>query len=63
MSNPRYEVITQEDPDTGDLIIPIPIPVLKHLGWKEGDDVEIDVGEDGQIYLKKANTWLMTEIA
>jgi AbrB family looped-hinge helix DNA binding protein len=56
MSNPRYEVITQEDPETGDLIIPIPIPVLKHLGWKEGDDVEIDVGEDGQIYLKKANT-------
>jgi hypothetical protein len=52
----RYEVITQEDPDSGDLIIPIPIPVLKKMGWKEGDDLEINVGEDGQLYLKKANT-------
>ena len=50
----RYEVITQEEPESGDLIIPIPIPVLKSLGWKEGDDISIDVGEDGQIYLKKA---------
>lgn len=51
----RYEVITQEDPDTGDLIIPIPIPVLKSLGWKEGDDVEISVNEKGDLFLKKAN--------
>lgn len=51
----RYEVITQEDPDTGDLIIPIPIPVLKSLGWKEGDDVEIGVNEKGELFLKKAN--------
>jgi len=51
----RYEVITQEDPDTGDLIIPIPIPVLKSLGWKEGDDVEISVDEKGHLFLKKAN--------
>jgi len=29
----RYEVITQEDPDTGDLIVPIPQPVLDSLGW------------------------------
>jgi hypothetical protein len=52
----RYEVITQEDPDSGDLIIPIPIPILKNMGWKEGDEIEIAVGEDGQLYLKKANT-------
>lgn len=51
----RYEVITQEDPDNGDLIIPIPIPVLKSLGWKEGDDVEIGVDENGNLFLKKAN--------
>ena len=49
----RYEVITQEDPETGDLIIPIPEPVLKSLGWKEGDDVEIELDKDGKIYLKK----------
>ena len=49
----RYEVITQEDPETGDLIIPIPEPVLKEMGWKEGDEVNIDIDKDGKIYLKK----------
>jgi AbrB family looped-hinge helix DNA binding protein len=49
----RYEVITQEDPDSGDLIIPIPEPVLKEMGWKEGDEVNIDIDKDGKIYLKK----------
>ena len=51
--NVRYEVITQEDPESGDLIIPIPEPVLRSLGWKEGDDVEIDIDKEGKIYLKK----------
>ncbi len=51
----RYEVITQEDPESGDLIIPIPLPVLKSLGWKDGDDVTIDIDEKGQLYLKKAS--------
>lgn len=50
----RYEVITQEDPDTGDLILPIPEPVLKSLGWKEGDKIKIELGPQGQIYIKKA---------
>jgi len=49
---PRYEVITQETTE-GDLIIPIPEPILKQMGWKEGDEVEISVGEKGEIYLKK----------
>ncbi len=50
----RYEVITQEDKTTGDIIIPIPLPLLKSLGWKEGDDVEISIDSSGQLYLKKA---------
>jgi len=51
----RYEVITQEDPETGDLIIPIPIPVLKKMGWKDGDEVDVGVDEHGKLFLKKAN--------
>lgn len=50
----RYEIITQED-SNGDLIIPIPIPVLKKLGWKEGDSVEIGIDSTGKLFLKKAN--------
>jgi hypothetical protein len=52
-TNIRYEVITQEDPETGDLIIPIPPHMLKQLGWKEGDEIDFQVGEDGKIYVKK----------
>ena len=51
---PRYEVITQET-DDGDLIIPLPIPLLKKLGWKEGDDLTISIDDAGKVYLKKAD--------
>jgi len=50
---PRYEVITQEDPVTGDLIIPLPEPILKQMGLKEGDDLEIKINEDGTLFLQK----------
>jgi hypothetical protein len=51
----RYEVITQEDAETGDMIIPLPIPLLKDLGWKEGDNIDIGIDEQGKLYLKKGN--------
>ena len=49
----RYEVITQEDPETGDMLIPIPPQLLIELGWKEGDDVDFSIDEKGRIILKK----------
>ena len=49
----RYEVITQEDPDTGDLLLPIPPRLLEELGWREGDDVDFSIDEKGRIVLKK----------
>lgn len=50
---PRYEVITQEDPKTGDMIVPIPEPILKQMGWKEGDEIDLSINERGEIFLKK----------
>lgn len=50
----RYEVITHEDPETGDLILPIPPAVLKALNLKEGDDVTIDISDSGNLIIKKA---------
>lgn len=50
----RYEVITHETSD-GDLILPIPPTLLEQMGWKEGDELDIGVGEDGRIYLKKVS--------
>lgn len=50
----RYEVITQEDTETGDLILPIPQPLLDRLGFKEGDEIKFDLREDGSILILKA---------
>jgi len=49
----RYEVITQQDTDSDDVILPIPEPLLKSLGWKEGDEIEIGINQDGSLFLKR----------
>jgi len=54
-NNLRYEVIVQEDQESGDLFLPIPQPILDSLGWKEGDDLDFDIREDGTFLIKKAN--------
>ena len=52
----RYEIITQEAEDgTDDIIIPLPAPLLKSLGWSEETELAIGVNEDGTIFLKKAD--------
>lgn len=53
--NTRYEVITQEDPETGDLIVPIPPILLEQLGWKEGDEIDFAVDDKGHYILRKLN--------
>lgn len=51
--SPRYEVITQENAD-GDLVIPIPPPLLKSLGWSEDQELSIKIDEvTGMIYMSK----------
>ena len=50
----RYEVITQEDPESGDLILPIPQPLLDQLGFKEGYELTFDLRKDGSILITKA---------
>jgi hypothetical protein len=49
----RYEVITQQDSDSDDVILPIPEPLLRSLGWKEGDEIEIGINQDGSLFLKR----------
>ena len=51
----RYEVITHEDPVTGDLMLPIPQKLLDELGWREGDEIEFAIDEKGKYILKRAN--------
>lgn len=55
-NNPdSYEVITQEDPETGDLIIPLPPMLLKQMGWTEGDTIEFQKDDQGRYVLVKTN--------
>ena len=49
----RYEVITHEDPNTGDLMLPIPQKLLDELGWREGDEIEFAVDDKGKYILKR----------
>ena len=51
----RYEVITQEDEVTGDLMLPIPQKLLHELGWRDGDEIEFAVNDQGRYVLKKSN--------
>lgn len=48
-----YEVITQEDPETGDLILPLPQELLDQVGWKEGDQLRWSQTADGAWVLEK----------
>lgn len=47
-----YTVVTQHD-ENGDVLLPIPEELLKKLGWKEGDDIEFGVDDQGRFTLKK----------
>ena len=48
-----FEVITHEDPKTGDLIIPLPPQLLRDLGWKEGDEIDFSLDENGKVIVRK----------
>lgn len=49
----RYEVISQEDKTSDDILVPIPPELLAKIGWKEGDDVNITVDEFGRYIFSK----------
>jgi hypothetical protein len=43
----------QEDPETGDLLLPFPPDALEKLGWAEGDTLTWTVKTNGSIILSK----------
>jgi hypothetical protein len=48
-----WEVIIEEDPETGDAILPLPQEMLDEVGWKSGDNLNwIDRG-DGSWEIRK----------
>lgn len=49
----RYEVVLQEDPDTGDLILPIPADLMRQMNWVEGDELDFNKDDSGHWVISK----------
>ena len=49
----RYTVTLEEDPQSGDLILPFPPEMLEELGWKEGDVLHFKDNTDGSFLITK----------
>lgn len=54
--NKSWVVTVEEDPATGDLILPIPQDLLNQVGWDFGDTVIFEDHENGSWGLKKKET-------
>ncbi len=51
--NKTWTITVEEDPETGDLVLPFPEDFLKETGWQEGDTLTWrDLG-DGSWSLEK----------
>jgi hypothetical protein len=40
METKNWTITVEEDPETGDLILPLPPELLEKQGWVEGDTLE-----------------------
>jgi hypothetical protein len=63
MEQKHWTVTLEEDPKTGDLILPFTPDMLAHVGWKEGDTLEWIDRKDGSWELKKKpeTQWVLVE--
>ena len=61
--NKRYTINLEEDPETGDLILPFPEDMLDETGWKEGDVLEWHDNKDGSFTMtkKEPTQWVLVE--
>ena len=55
METMRWTITVEEDPKTGDLLLPLPEDMLKLQGWVEGDVLEWNDNGDGSWSLTKVS--------
>lgn len=48
-----WTITLEEDPESGDLVLPFPPDFLDETGWKEGDTLIWDDLKDGSFTLRK----------
>jgi len=49
----KHTVKVEEDPDTGDLVLPLPTELLNSVGWDIGDDLVWTDNFNGTFSLSK----------
>jgi hypothetical protein len=57
----QYLIDLEEDPETGDIILPLPPEVLAETGWKEGDDLIWTDNGDGSFTMAKKEKQMTQE--
>lgn len=50
----KWTITLEQDPETGDLILPLPQELLDTQGWKEGDTLDWKDNGNG--------TWCLTKL-
>ena len=62
MANKSWTINLEEDPETGDLILPLNDDILEQTGWKTGDAIDWIDNKDGSWTMKKIETqWVLVE--
>ncbi len=61
--NKQWIISLEEDPETGDLILPLSDDILEQAGWKTGDTIEWIDNKDGTWTMRKKEElqWVMVE--
>jgi hypothetical protein len=55
MPSKSWSLTLEQDPDSGDLVLPFTDEILNEVGWKEGDVIEWIDNKDGSWSLVKQN--------
>lgn len=55
MDTVKWTLEVEEDPNTGDLVLPFPPDLLANMGWKEGDTLKWEDNGDGSFSLINLN--------
>jgi len=56
MTRKSWTITLEEDPETGDFVLPFPEEFLKEQGWTEGDTLEWTDNKDGSWTIAKAKS-------
>ena len=49
----RYVITVEEDPETGELVLPFSDEMLAEVGWAAGDILNWEIHDDGSWTLRK----------